>query len=316
MIPFDMPPTPNGLRDALVGVIGFPITPFRPDLSVDLDALRQNVRMMLEQPLAAIVAAGGTGELYSLTPAEHLDVVGTIVEEARGKVPVIAGTGFSVALGSQLARQAAAAGASGILVFPPYYPGAEDDGMVRYYSAIGEATSLGMLIYSRDWFHPSAAMVERLASIPTLVAWKDGQGDIRRLQIIKRHIGDRFCWIGGAGDDMVPAYYSIGIRAFTSSVANVSPQVALQLHEAGVKGDAATLQRLMTELVVPLYALRARRKGHEVTVMKELMTLLGLAGGAIRPPLVAMRPEEMEELRAMVPAWQKVVTVRTVKTGA
>jgi 5-dehydro-4-deoxyglucarate dehydratase len=311
-----MPLSPNELRDTLTGVIAFPITPFRPDLSVDLDALRLNVRMMLEHPLAAIVAAGGTGELYSLSPAEHLDVIGTIVEEARGKVPVIAGTGFSVALGSQLARQAAAAGASGILVFPPYYPGAEDDGLVRYYTAIGESTSLGMLIYSRDWFHPSAAMVERLASIPTLVAWKDGQGDIRRLQIIKRHIGDRFRWVGGAGDDMVPAYYSIGIRAFTSSVANVSPQVALQLHDAGVKGDTKTLQQLMTELVVPLYALRARRKGHEVTVMKELMTLLGLAGGAIRPPLVAMRPEEMEELRAMVPAWQKVVTVRTVKTGA
>jgi 5-dehydro-4-deoxyglucarate dehydratase len=159
-------------------------------------------------------------------------------------------------------------------------------------------------------------MVERLAAIPTLVAWKDGQGDIRRLQIIKRHIGDRFTWIGGAGDDMVPAYYSIGIRAFTSSVANVSPQVAVQLHEAGVKGDANTLQQLMTDLIVPLYALRGRRKGHEVTVMKELMTLLGLAGGAIRPPLVAMRPEEMEELRAMVPAWQKVVTVKAVKTGA
>lgn len=314
MIPV-MPLSPDRLRDALTGVIGFPVTPFRKDLSVDLDGLRQNVRMMLEHPLAAIVAAGGTGELYSLTPAEHLDVVATIVEEARGKLPVIAGTGFSVGLGTQLARQAAAAGASGILVFPPYYPGAEDDGLVKYYTAIGESTPLGLLIYSRDWFHPGAAMVERLAGIPTLVAWKDGQGDIRRLQIIKRHVGDRLCWIGGAGDDMVPAYYSIGIRGFTSSVANVSPQIALQLHDAGVKGDTAALQRLMSDLVVPLYALRARRKGHEVTVMKELMTLLGLAGGAIRPPLVAMRPEEIEELRAMVPAWQQVCA-KTVKTGA
>jgi 5-dehydro-4-deoxyglucarate dehydratase len=82
-----MPLSPDRLRDALTGVIGFPITPFRPDLSVDLDALRQNVRMMLEHPLAAIVAAGGTGELYSLTPGEHLDVVAAIVEEAHGKLP-------------------------------------------------------------------------------------------------------------------------------------------------------------------------------------------------------------------------------------
>ena len=311
------PTSPAGLREMLTGVIGFPVTPFRSDLSIDLDALRHNVRAMLEHPLAAVVAAGGTGELYSLTPGEHLDVVRAIVEETRGQLPVIAGTGFNAALGIDLARQAAAAGASGILVFPPYYPGAEEEGLLNYYAAIGQATPLGLLIYSRDWFHPGAALVDRLAAgIPTLIAWKDGQGDIRRLQMIKERVGDRLRWIGGAGDDMVPAYYAIGIRAFTSSIANVSPQLALQLHEAGSRGDSAALQRMMTEHVVPLYAMRARRKGHEVTVMKELMTMVGLAGGAVRPPLVALRSEEMEELRASVPRWRKVAsTPKTLKTG-
>ena len=309
--------SPTRLREALTGVIGFPITPFRTDLSVDVEALRRNVRAMLEHPLAAIVAAGGTGELYSLTPREHLHVVSLVVEEARGTLPVIAGTGFNGALGAELASQAAAAGASGILAFPPYYPGAEEDGLIEYYAALGRATSLGLLIYSRDWFHPSAATVERIAAtVPTLIAWKDGQGDIRRLQMIKERVGDRLAWIGGAGDDMVPAYYAIGIRAFTSSIANVSPQLALQLHDAGSRGDAAALQRMMTEYVVPLYAMRARRKGHEVTVMKELMTMLGLAGGAVRPPLVPLRLEELEELKSTVSLWQKVAGApKPVKTG-
>lgn len=317
MIHSHMPTSPDRLRESLTGVIGFPVTPFRADLTVDLDALRQNVRAMLDYPLAAVVAAGGTGELYSLTPAEHLDVVRLVVENARGKIPVIAGTGFNVAVGAALARQAADAGASGILAFPPYYPGAEEEGLVQYYAALGAATPLGLLIYSRDWFHPSAATVERIARVvPTLIAWKDGQGDIRRLHMIKQRIGDRLCWIGGAGDDMVPAYYSIGIRAFTSSIANVSPQLALQLHEAGIRGDAAALQRMMTTYVVPLYAMRARRKGHEVTVMKELMTMLGLVGGTVRPPLVPLRPEELDELRATVPMWQKVAgSTSTLKTG-
>jgi len=312
-----MTSSPARLREALTGVIGFPITPFRIDLSVDVEALRRNVRAMLEHPLAAIVAAGGTGELYSLTPREHLHVVSLVVEEARGKLPVIAGTGFNSVLGAELASQAAAAGASGILAFPPYYPGAEEDGLLQYYAALGRATPLGLLIYSRDWFHPSAATVERIAAaIPTLIAWKDGQGDIRRLQMIKERVGDRLCWIGGAGDDMVPAYYSIGIRAFTSSIANVSPWLALQLHDAGSRGDSAALQRMMAEYVVPLYAMRARRKGHEVTVMKELMTMLGLAGGAVRPPLVPLRPEELEELKSTVPLWQKVAgSPKAVKTG-
>jgi 5-dehydro-4-deoxyglucarate dehydratase len=301
--------SPQQLRSALAGVIGFPVTPFREDLSVDLPALRTNLRAMLRQPLAAVVAAGGTGELYSLSQAEHLEVVRTVVEEAAGRIPVIAGTGFNTAIGVELARQAAGCGASGILAFPPYYPTPEEDGLVSYYSAIGAATSLGLLIYSRDWFHPGAALVERLAGIPTLVAWKDGQGDMRRLQIIRRHVGERLLWIGGAGDDLVPAYYAMGIRTFTSSISNVSPEVAIELHRAGSSGDAATLDRLMADYVVPIYALRARRKGYEVTVMKELMNLLGLVGGFVRPPLVPLRPEELHEIRTLVPQWQKAVTV-------
>lgn len=295
--------TPATLRSRLVGAIAFPITPFRDDLSVDIDGLRRNTRLLAEHPLAAIVAAGGTGELYSLTPEEHLEVVRAIVAEVNGRIPVIAGAGFNVALGPALARQAADAGASGILAFPPYYPQADDGAIVEYYRAIAAATPLGMLIYSRDWFHPSAAVVERLAGIPNLIAWKDGQGDIRRLQILQAHIGDRLLWIGGAGDDMIAAYYSTGIRTFTSSVANVAPAVAVQLHESAARGDAATLRRLMAD-VVPMYELRARRRGYEVTVMKELMMRLGLAGGPVRPPLSPLRQEDLADLEALAARWQ------------
>jgi len=288
-------------------VVGFPVTPFNADLSLDLEGLRRNLRAMLRHPPAAIVAAGGTGELYSLSPTEHLAVVRAAVEEAGGSVPVIAGVGFNGPIAAGLARQAADAGASGILAFPPYYPGGEDDGLLQYYQGIGSATELGLIIYSRDWFHPSALLVERLAGIPNLIAWKDGQGDIRRLQILRAHVGDRLHWIGGAGDDLVPAYYGIGIRAFTSSVANVSSQIARQLHETASRGDAAALQVLMSTYVVPVYVLRAKRRGYEVSVMKSLMDLLGLAGGPVRPPLANLRPEEVETLRAGVAAWKAVV---------
>jgi 5-dehydro-4-deoxyglucarate dehydratase len=296
--------SPSELRAKLQGVVGFPVTPFKADLTLDLDGLRRNLRAMLQHPPAAIVAAGGTGELYSLSPAEHQAVVRAAVEESAGRVPVIAGAGFNGPIAAALARQAAEAGASGILAFPPYYPGGEDDGLVDYYSTIGKATDLGLLIYSRDWFHPSASLVERLTSIPNLVAWKDGQGDIRRLQILRARVGDRLHWIGGAGDDLVPAYYGIGIRAFTSSVANVSSKVAWQLHETASRGDAAALQALMTTFVVPLYVLRARRRGYEVSVMKVLMDLLGMAGGPVRPPLAMLKAEEVDMLRATVPSWK------------
>ena len=294
----------NELRQRLQGVISFPVTPFKPDLSLDLDGLRKNLRSLLKHPVCAIVAPAGTGELYSLSVSEHLAVVKTVVEEVKGRVPVLAGTGFNPPVAAELARQAATAGVNGILAFPPYYPSPDDDGVVAYYRGIAEATTLGFLIYTRDWFNPSPALVERLAQIPNLIAWKDGQADLRRYQMIRQRLGDRLHWIGGAGDDMVPGYYSIGIRTYTSSIANVAPKLSLRLHELAISGHSAELTTLMNELVVPLYALRVKRKGYEVSAMKAMMDMIGLAGGPVRPPLVDLRPDELESVRASLDRWR------------
>jgi len=295
---------PAELRGKLSGVIAFPITPFKDDLSLDVEGLRQNLARLLAHRICAVVAAGGTGELYSLTLAEHLQVIRTTVEAAQNRVPVIAGVGFGQQLAVELARAATDAGADAILAFPPYYPNADDEGMLAYYRAIGEATSRGLLIYSRDWANFGAGMVERLTTIPNLIAWKDGQGDIRRLQTIINRVGDRLHWIGGAGDDMVPAYYSIGIRTFTSSIATVAPRLSLRLHELATNGCDEELTALMNASVIPLYAIRVRRKGYEVSTMKTLMDMAGLRGGPVRPPLVNVSREEREELRAILETWK------------
>ncbi len=295
---------PHELRSLLQGVIGFPVTPFKSDLSLNLDGFRSNVRAMVKHPLCAIVAPAGTGELYSLSPAEHREVVNAAVEEVNGQVPILAGTGFNPSIAAELARNAAEAGASGILAFPPYYPSPDDEGIIAWYRGIAESTPLGMLIYTRDWFNPTPALVERLAQIPNLIAWKDGQADIRRYQMIRDKVADRLHWIGGAGDDMVPAYYSMGIRTYTSSIANVAPRLSLRLHELASDGHSEELTRLMKELVVPLYVLRARRKGYEVSVMKAMMDMVGLVGGHVRPPLVDLKPEEVQSLRGMLTNWE------------
>ncbi len=299
---------PEELRGKLRGVIAFPVTPFKSDLSLDISGLRKNLQELLKYPISAVVAAGGTGEMYSLTPLEHQEVVKATVEEVHGKVPVIAGTGFNRQIAIELAQQSARAGADAILALPPYYPGADEGALADYYAAIGGATPLGLFVYSRDWVNPGPEWVEKLAAkIPTLVGWKDGQGDIRRYQQIINRVGDRLYWIGGIGDDCVPGYYSIGIRTYTSSIATVTAKLSLQLHEAAASGNSSTLLQLMNDYVVPLYALRARRKGYEVTVMKEMMNIIGLAGGPVRPPLPAMRPEDMSDLRKMMERWKPVL---------
>lgn len=296
---------PTELRKKLQGVVSFPCTPFKQDLSLDLDGLRHNLRVLLKQPVCGIVAPAGTGEFHSLSPAEHLAVVKTTIEEAKGRVPVLTGVGMNPPIAVEMAKQGAAAGVSGILAFPPYYPNPDEEGIIAYYKAIADATPLGMLIYSRDWFNPSPALVEKLAqAIPKLIAWKDGQADMRRYQMIRERVGDRLHWIGGAGDDAVPGYYAMGIRTFTSSIANVAPRLSLRLHELASAGYSAELTKLMNELVIPLYVMRARRKGYEVSVMKAMMDMIGLVGGPVRPPLVNLKPDEIETLRRMTEAWK------------
>lgn len=289
----------------LRGVFGFPVTPFRSDLSVDLDALEHNVDDMAGHPFCAMVAAGGTGELYSMSVEEIEQVIATTVKAVNGRMPVVAGTGFNVPLGMEIARRALKAGADCILVLPPYYVAAPEDGLFAYYESIGRATELPLIIYSRDWAVFTPEMVARLADrVPVLAGWKDGQGDVRRYQRIMEYNGDRLAWFGGSGDDCVPGYFAIGVQAYTSSISNISPRLSLALAEAGLNRDFQCLNQLMQRYVNPLYALRERSKGYEVAVMKQAMEILGMSAGPVRPPLTNCRAKDVEDLRKLMDVYR------------
>jgi len=299
------------LRHRFRGVFGFPITPFRQDLSLDLDALARNVDRMSRHPFCALVAAGGTGELYSLTVAEIIDVVRVTVEAAAGRMPVVAGVGFNAALGAEIARGVEKAGAGCLLVLPPYYSNAPEAGLFDYYEAVARASELPLMIYSRDWAVFTPQQVARMAErIPSLAAWKDGQGDARKYQRIMNYVGDRLAWLGGIGDDCVSAYFAIGVQAYTSSISNIAPRLSLQLAEAGLARDFARLDALMHRYVHPLYSIRDRMRGYEVAVMKQAMEILGLPAGPVRPPLTGCRPQDVEDIRKLMEVYRDVIEER------
>jgi 5-dehydro-4-deoxyglucarate dehydratase len=291
----------------LKGVFGFPVTPFRKDLSLDLDALARNVDEMSAFPFCALVATGGTGEVYSLSPDETEQVVATTVRAVKGRMPVMAGTGYNATLGVDIAYRAAKAGADCILALPPYYVAAPEEGLFAYYEAIGRATDLPLTVYSRDWALFTPEMVQRLAvQVPTLKGWKDGQGDVRKYQRIMERNGDRLAWFGGLGDDCVPGYFAIGVQAYTSSISNIAPKLSLALAEAGMKHDFVKLNTLMRRYVNPLYALRERARGYEVAVMKEAMEILGLPAGPVRPPLMNCRPKDIDDLKQLMQTYREM----------
>ncbi|MFP6900805.1 MAG: dihydrodipicolinate synthase family protein [Opitutales bacterium] len=286
------------------GVIGFPVTPFHGDYSLHLEGFCSNLEMMLEEPFSTFVAAGGTGEMYSLGRDEYISVVNAAVEVAADRLPVVAGVGYGSRIAVNMATEAAKAGVSALLVLPPYYPNASFEGLLAYCKTIGNATNLPLIIYTRDWVKLTPVQAEQLAEeVPTLAAWKDGQGDLRNYQRICARLGDRFTWIGGVGDDLVGGYYGIGIRRYTSSISAVAPKLSILLHEAGVARDESSLTKLTNQHVLPLYNLRTRRKGYEVSAMKALLDLRDMCGGPVRPPLVDLMPEEKEELKTILDGW-------------
>jgi 5-dehydro-4-deoxyglucarate dehydratase len=251
--------TTAALQQQLRGVLGFPITPFRNDLCLNLEGLERNVSGMAGHPFCALVAAGGIAEIYSLTVDEILEVVRVTIRVVAGKAPIVAGVGFNTPIAVELARGFEKAGVDALLVFPPYYVNAPEAGLFDYYRAIGAATSLPLVIYSRGWAVFTPDMVARLAEgIPTLAAWKDGQGDMRKYQRIMSRVGGRLAWLGGVGDDAVAGYFAIGVQAYTSSISNIAPKLSLALAEAGMAHDFGRLDDLLKKYVHPLYAIRDR----------------------------------------------------------
>lgn len=288
------------LRTHLRGVISFPITPFHQNLDLDLDALRHNIDWLIGHGIRTLVAAGGTGELYSLSAEETTAVHRTVIEVARDRAAVICGVGGKFREACALASQAEQAGAAGILILPSAYGPAAEDGMLAYYSGIARSVSIGVLPYARDWAVFSPELVARLAETQNVVAYKDGSADLRLWARIRSRIGDRLTWVGGVGDDMVHTYFAAGAEGFTSSVANFMPHVAFDLFEAASSGDYSRARAIFEDKVQDFYSLRAKKRGYEVSSVKAAMELCGLPAGPVRPPLVELNNDERDMVKQLV----------------
>ncbi len=291
------------VRQRIQTAIAFPVTPFHADYSLDEAGVRHLARFMVEGGIRALVTAGGTGELYNLDLDEWRIVVRATAEEARGRALIIAGVGFNGTTGAKMAREAQSLGADALLIFPPYYRTGDEDGLFRYYQMIAGATELPIIPYSRDNAVIGPRLAERLAEIPNAVAYKDGQGSVRNFMRVRQHLGDRFIWLAGTGDDLVPAYFVAGAQGYTSSVANVSPRLALDLLHGVQEGKFIETQALVDRAVVPLYELRDKRRGYEVSAMKAMMEGRGLPGGPVRPPLLDLNDEEKAQAAAWAADW-------------
>lgn len=284
------------------GVLAFPATPFRSSGAVDLDSYAAQLEELAAHRPAAIVAAGGAGELFALSVAEH----GAIVKrsaEAVSEIAIIAGIGFSVAIACEMARASEQAGASAVLLFPPYLVGSEQAGLARYVEAVCRSVGIAVVVYSRGNGVLSPDTSLRLAeTCPNLVAVKDGTGDFEALTVLRHRAGERLALINGVptAEMIAPECFSLGIRSYTSAVFTFLPAFAMRYFKALRDGDQATVDRLLRDFYVPLSEIRSRRQGYAVSIVKAGLRIVGCPAGPVRPPLVELSPADERDLAALI----------------
>jgi 5-dehydro-4-deoxyglucarate dehydratase len=295
---------PDVLADRLrSGLLSFPVTHFDADLQFDEPRYREHLAWQAGFDVAGLFAAGGTGEGFSLTPPEVDQVVRTAVAEVGDRVPVVAPATGGTALAAGQAKAAQEAGASGVLLFPPYLTEAGQRGLAEHVSAVCRATDLGVIVYSRANAVLDDATVAELAERnPNLIGFKDGVGDIERLTRIYARLGDRLTYIGGlpTAETFALPLLQLGVSTYSSALYNFLPEFALRFYAAVREQDRETVYRLLSEFVIPYLDIRDRGEGYAVSIIKAGLTAVGRDGGRVRPPLTDLTDDEHAELATLV----------------
>jgi len=285
------------------GLLSFPVTPFKADFSFDEATYRSNLDWLCGHDVAGLFAAGGTGEFFSLAPAEVARVVGVAVDATKGRVPVLSGTGYGTAIAREIAASAEKAGADGLLLLPPYLVNSEQAGLAAHVEAVSAATRLGVIVYNRDNAILQPDTLARLAErCPNLVGYKDGIGDIELMTRIYSKLGDRLTYIGGlpTAETFALPYLDMGVTTYSSAVFNFVPDFATAFYAAVRKRDHAAINAGLKNFILPLIAIRNRKKGYAVSIIKAGMKVIGRDSGPVRPPLTDLTEAEIAELTVLV----------------
>ncbi|OON82956.1 5-dehydro-4-deoxyglucarate dehydratase [Streptomyces tsukubensis] len=286
------------------GLLSFPVTHFdEDDLSFDEGAYRDNIAWLGQFAPAGLFAAGGTGEFFSLTSDEVERVVTAAVREAPAGVPVIAPAGYGTATAVDLARRAERAGAHGILLMPPYLTEVSQEGLAAHVRAVCAATGLGVTLYSRaNAVYEDTTVAQLAESCPNLVGFKDGVGDLELMTRVYSRLGDRLVYVGGlpTAEMFALPYLELGVSTYSSAIFNFAPRFALDFYDAVRAHDSAEVYRRLGDFVLPFCAIRRRRPGYAVSIIKAGMRAIGRPAGPVRTPLTDLDATELAELTDLI----------------
>ncbi|MFJ9421248.1 5-dehydro-4-deoxyglucarate dehydratase [Streptomyces sp. NPDC101249] len=284
------------------GVLSFPLTSFHPDGTLDPDGCRAHLAAQIATAPGAVFPACGTGEFFSLDEDEYRTVVTLAVEEAAGRLPVVAGVGYGWAQAARFARIAEEAGADALLVLPHYLVAAPQAGLVGQLEQLAARTRLPLIAYQRGQVAFTAETVRRVAALPGVIGLKDGHSDLDRLQRLTLAAPDGFLFFNGAATAEIQAraYATVGVPAYSSAVHAFAPEIANAFFTALRDGDDPTVDTLLRAFYVPLVELRDRVPGYAVSLVKAAARLRGRPVGPVRAPLTDPSPADLAELTGLL----------------
>jgi 5-dehydro-4-deoxyglucarate dehydratase len=285
------------------GLLSFPVTHFTNELAFDERPYREHIAWLLEHKPAGLFAAGGTGEFFSLALGEFTAVVKAAVSETAGRVPLLAGCGYGTAMAKEFARAAEDAGADGILLLPPYLVNSEQAGLAAHIETVCKSTTLGVIVYNRDNAIVDDRTLEQLCNrCPNLIGFKDGYGDIELMTRIYARMGDRLTYIGGlpTAETFALPYLEMGVTTYSSAIFNFLPDFAQQFYAAVRRRDRERVYADLRDFVLPYIAIRNRRKGYAVSIVKAGMKAVGRSAGPVRSPLIDLGDSEFTELKMLI----------------
>lgn len=292
------------VRRALTGISGVHVTPYDSSGAIDQALLSSIVADMAAAGVHNIVSAGNTGEFFALTSDEVLRVHDIAIAAVAGRALVTAAVGRSLVEATATARAAKRAGADAIMAHHPLDPFAAPQAQADYFTALAEASELPLVAYVRSDLI-SAADLARVAVHPNVAGVKFATGNLMLLaECLRATKGHPAVWVCGLAEGWAAPFYAMGTRGFTSGLVNVDPKRSLAIWSALEAGDFATARRLV-DAIAPFEAMRTKfNNGANVTVVKEAMTLLGLAVGPVRlPGLTALEPADRNRLRSVLNDW-------------
>ena len=278
------------------------VTPFK-DGKFDETAFRSLVDWQIQSGSHGLVPVGTTGESPTLSHAEHRHVVNVCIDEARGRVPVIAGAGSNNTFEAiELARHAEKDGADAVLVVTPYYNKPTQEGLYQHFKAINDAIGIPIVIYNipgRSVVDMSIDTMKRLYELDNIVGVKDATGDLARVSKQRHAMGPDFIQL--SGEDMTAlAYMAAGGHGCISVTANVAPKLCADLMEAALEGDFSAALAIQDRLT-PLHAAIFLEPG--VAGAKYALSVSGRVNNEVRLPLVPVSTAvEASIRRAMVHA--------------